>query len=112
MTVYVIQKQMHFDADKGELVPRFDLSSAEQFGQIEYLLSPGAKPEKVDLLVKELKVKLKNFSEDDYLLLVGNPILIGIASAIASSNCGTINFLQWFGKTQSYVPIKANIFIA
>lgn len=112
MAVYAIQQQMHYDAVKGELLPRFDLSPAEEFGEIKYLLSPSASPFTPDSIISELHEKLKGFSDEDYLLLIGNPVLIGMAAAIAADNAGTVNFLQWSGKNHKYISIKAEIFLA
>lgn len=110
-TVYVIQAQHRWDEGKGALVPKFDLSSAEQYGEISYLLSPTASPFHPEPIIAELRQKLHNFDGDDYLLLVGNPCLIGFATAIAADfNEGVVNLLQWSGKDRSYIPVAAELF--
>jgi len=110
MTVYVIQNQMRFDHKEKELVPRFDLTSANEYGEIEFLLSPSAAPFNSEGVHSELSEKLAQFTVDDHLLLVGNPVLIGMASALAADAAGTVNFLQWSGKDQKYIVIRAEIF--
>lgn len=110
MTVYVIQNQMRFDHTKQELVPRFDLTSASEYGEIEFLLSPSAGPFSPESILSELREKLADFTDDDHLLLIGNPVLIGLASAIASDMAGIVNFLQWSGKDQKYIIIRADVF--
>lgn len=109
-TVYVVQKQQHFDHKRGELVDKFDFTPAKEHGELFYLLSPTAAPFKHENVLQELKDGLCNFTERDFLLLTGNPVLIGLASAVAADIAGTVNFLQWSGKDQRYLPIKVDVF--
>ncbi|MBW2636282.1 MAG: hypothetical protein JRC86_01935 [Deltaproteobacteria bacterium] len=110
MTVFVVQNQMRFDHGKNKLVPRFDLSSAEQYGELSFLLSPSASPFNPESVLNEMAKRLENFSSEDHLLLVGNPVLIGMASALAADIAGTVQFLQWSGKDRKYIIIKAGVF--
>lgn len=112
--VFVVQKTMRWDKDKGELIPKFDLTPAEQHGRIEYLLSPTASPFRPESLMDELHEKLRTITEDDCLLLVGSPVLIGMAVAIAADYTdGNVRVLQWNGKQGEYVAINIqNLFYA
>ncbi len=108
--VYVVQKQMKVDTRTGDMVSRFDLTQAEKYGTIEFLLSPRAKPYAAGGIVTELYEKLDTFCDSDYLLLVGNQCLVGLAMSVASDlNDGRVNILQWSGRDQAYVEIKADI---
>ena len=109
--VFVVQKQMRFDRDVGDYVPKFDLSPAREYGELHYLLSPSAAPFSPESILAELHERLADFGDSDYLLLVGNPCLIGFATAIASDyNDGRINLLQWNGKERRYLPVSADLF--
>lgn len=111
MTVYVVQNQHKYDKESGKLVEKFDLSTAKQYGELEYLLSPKAQPFNPGPVIEELHDKLQNFTQEDYLLLVGNPCLIGFAVAIAVEYAsGSVNLLQWSGTKQEYIPVKAQVF--
>lgn len=105
--VYVVQRQMKYDDSKGDFVDKFNFEPAKKFGEIKFLLSPSTKPFKTDGPKKELHEKLKNFGDDDFLLLVGNPKLIGMVTAIAAYyNEGNYKSLQWVGRdVNEYVPI-------
>ena len=95
--VFVVQNSLWLDKRKNPptLGPKYDLSKAEEFGDLVHLLKPEAKPGDPNV-VEELKDKLKNIHEDDFLLLVGNPALIGYATAIAADYLGgLIQLLQW-----------------
>lgn len=111
--VFVVQRQQRWDSNSNQLVDKFDLSSAAAYGEIKYLLSPKAAPFHPESVISELHQKLDKFTADDYLLLVGNPCLIGFSVAIASdkTNLGMVKLLQFSGKEQRYIPISAQLFI-
>lgn len=109
--VYVIQKQLVYNKDAGALVSKFDFSLGEDFGELVFLLSSSAAPFDPDSILLELSEKLKDYSDEDFLLLVGNPCFIGWATAIAAqNNNGNVKLLQWSGRNKQYIPIDAKIF--
>lgn len=104
--VFIVQKQMKWDRDLGDYVPRYDFKPAAVFGEFNYLLSPTATPRNAESILTELRERLVDFQPDDYLLLVGNPCLIGWAAAIAADRTdGQLQFLQWDGREQAYAVI-------
>lgn len=112
MTVYAVQQQMRFDQTSKELVPRFtSINKALRWGTIVYLLSPSANPFNPELVLGDMHEKLKNFSDKDHLLLIGNPGLIGMATTIAAHyNEGNVRLLQWSGRHNEYTEIVARIY--
>lgn len=111
MTVYVVQDHRRYDKDTGEYVSVHDLSPAEEFGQLKYLLSPTAAPWASESIIADLWDGLTGFGDGDYLLMVGNPVLCGLATAIACDiNGGRIRFLQWNGRERKYTPVEAQVF--
>ena len=112
MTVFAVQQQMRFDQTSKELVPRFtSIKKAERWGEIVYLLSPSAHPFNPDLVLGDLHEKLSGFNDEDYLLLIGNPGLIGMATALAAYyNEGRVKLLQWSGRHNEYTEIVAKIY--
>ncbi len=112
MTVFAVQQQMRFDPEKRELVLRFpSIVKAEQWGPIVYILSPSAHPFNPELVLGDIHEKLSNFGDEDHLLLIGNPGLIGMSTAIAAHyNNGCVKFLQWSGRHNEYTEIKTKIF--
>lgn len=108
--VYVVQNQHRWDREKEAFVPKFDLAKAQQYGELVCLLSPTAAPFHPGPVVEELRSKLEWYEEGDYLLLVGNPVLIGCAVAIASqATKGRVRLLQWSGTDQRYIPVEVNL---
>ena len=54
---------------------------------------------------------LKYFSEKDYLLLTGDPALIGVACSIVSDiTNGKYNLLKWDKQEKKYYPIAINLY--
>lgn len=107
--VFVVQKQHRWDDQRQEFVPKFDLSPAEEYGTLEFLLSPTAAPFRPEALITDLRDKLQDIRTYDYLLLIGNPVLIGLATAVAADYLGgQVQLLQWHGKAKKYLPIQVH----
>ena len=92
--------------------PKFDMTVAEKYGKLQVLLkeytniifSPGP-------IVFELRRLLKNYTSKDYLLLSGDPSVIGIAVAIVSDiNNGRFNLLKWDRREKLYYPLEINLY--
>lgn len=110
--VFVIQNPHRASEDGGALRATYDLSDARRFGELVYLLSPTAKPfEPNESVIETLRDKLADYETEDHLLLIGNPALIGFATAIAADfNDGVVSLLQWNGTRSGYVSIRARLF--
>lgn len=107
MTVYVVQDQKQVDKD-GQLRSKFDFEPARQFGEIEFVLKPSASPFDLEPVMQRLHQVLSEFTSEDYLLLTGNPCLLGLAVAVAADyNDGNVNMLQWSGAKRCYIPVRA-----
>lgn len=106
-----MQDQQYWSKESRRLEAKFDLSPAKEFGELVFLLGNGATPFSSEAPIAELSSKLADYSDDDYLLLIGNPCLIGFTVAIAAdANNGRVRLLQWSGKEQRYLKVEANLF--
>lgn len=108
--VFVIQEPLKRDGD-GEIVSRFSLDPLRAFGEIEYVFSwsalrdVGMTPDhaRIDALVWQARRVLADFSDDDFLVPVGNPALIAIASLVAAeASDGVVNILDWMRQERAY----------
>ena len=106
--VYVIQEIPGTQAGN----PKINIMGASNYGQFKFLLpefsqiifSPGP-------LVYKLRQGLKNFNENDHLLLTGDPALIGVACSIVSDiTNGKYNLLKWDKQERKYYPITINLY--
>ena len=96
-TVYVIQE-----------VPGRNILSAEKYGTLKPLLSAGTQV--VLSSQPTIKKLLQDFNSDDYLLLMGDPAIIGIACAIASDiNQGRYKVLKWDNQEKRYYSVEIDI---
>ena len=92
--------------------PKINIMGASKYGTFKFLLpedsqiifSPGP-------LVYKLKSLLKNFKSNDYLLLTGDPAIIGVACSIVSDlTNGKYNLLKWDKQERTYYPIEINLY--
>ena len=107
-TVYVIQEIAGTRAGN----PKINIMGAANYGQFKFLLpefsqmifSPGP-------LIYKLRQGLKEYKKKDYLLLTGDPAIIGVACSIASDiTTGKYNLLKWDRQERKYYPIKINLY--
>ena len=107
-TVYVIQEI----AGTREGRPKINIMGASQYGSFKFLLpelsqiifSPGP-------LIFKLKNLVKHFKPTDYLLLTGDPAIIGVACSIVSElTNGKYNLLKWDKQERKYYPININLY--
>ncbi len=92
--------------------PKINVTGAMQYGEVKSLLpelsqiifSPGP-------LIFKLRKLLKDFKPEDYLLLTGDPAIIGVACSIVSDiTNGKYNLLKWDRQERRYYPIKINLY--
>lgn len=109
--VFVVQKAIKAirggDGQTIKHASMFDLSPAEKFGDVEILNEPGDLSLMPFRAVKHLKEKLKNFSDNDFIIPMGDPVLIGATIAIASAmNHGKVKILRWDKHDSAYTPLE------
>ena len=81
-----------------------NISPARDYGNIQLLLDRNDTLGDPDFFIGKLQHKLSNFKKDDFLLLIGDPIAIGIATAIALDKThGTLSVLRWDREHYKYV---------
>jgi hypothetical protein len=98
--VFVVQETM-----------RHNVFPSQQFGDLVFLLPPqvqiGFSP---GPMVNRMKRVLRDFTDQDYLLLIGDPAAMSIAAAIASQyNNGKFRFLKWDKREMKYYPIVVDL---
>jgi len=58
-----------------------------------------------------VKQSLKDYRPEDYLLLTGDPAIIGVACSIVSDMTnGKYNLLKWDKQEKQYYPIEINLY--
>ena len=106
--VYVIQEIPGTQSGN----PKINIMGASKYGDFKFLLpefsqmifSPGP-------LIFKLRKGLKDFKQGDYLLLTGDPAIIGVACSIVSDiTNGKYNLLKWDKQERKYYPIDINLY--
>ena len=109
--VYVIQEIAGTKAGK----PKINIIGASTYsstGKFNFLLpefsqmifSPGP-------LIYKLRQGLKEYKSRDYLLLTGDPAIIGVACSIVSDiTGGKFKLLKWDKQERKYYPIEINLY--
>jgi len=106
--VYVIQ-----DVPGSKMgTPKINIIGATQFGQLKVLL-----PENSQIIlspsyvITTLRSKLKDYTSKDYLLLTGDPAIIGVACSIVSDTTnGKYNLLKWDKQERRYYPVEIDLY--
>jgi len=105
--VYVLQELPGTKAG----TPKINIMSASKYGKFKFLLpefsqiifSPGP-------LIFKLRNLLKDYTVEDYLLLTGDPAIIGVACSIVSDMTnGKYSLLKWDKQDRIYYPLKINL---
>ena len=106
--VYVVTEPITYR--EGNPVPLFDISPAMKFGEIEILTKHSQ-----DMMVSSqsmipiLRSKLAKYTDEDYILPVGDPVTIAAVAAIAADmNGGFFRILKWHKSSRKYVVIDVN----
>jgi len=107
-TVYVIQEIPGTQSGN----PKINIMGAASYGKFKFLLpelsqiifSPGP-------LIFKLRKSLENYRTRDYLLLTGDPAIIGVACSIVSDiTNGKYNLLKWDKQERKYYSIAINLY--
>ena len=106
--VYVLQEVPGTRAGR----PKFNIIGAQKYGKLKVLLredsqvvmSPGPIKYKLEKL-------LKDFNDNDYLLLSGDPqIIFMVGAVIAKVNNGRAKSLKWDRQEQMYYPLEFDLY--
>ena len=106
--VYLIQEVPGTKAG----VPKINIVGARKYGDVipllpelsQIIFSPGP-------LIFKLRKLLKDYKPTDYVLLTGDPAIIGVACSIISElTNGKFNLLKWDKQEKRYYPIEINLY--
>ena len=92
--------------------PKINIMGAATFGKFKFLLpelsqiifSPGP-------LIFKLRKSLATYRQKDFLLLTGDPAIIGVACSIVSDiTNGKYNLLKWDKQERKYYSIEIDLY--
>ena len=107
MTVYAIQQPTTRRA--GAVIPAFDFSTAEKFGEVKVLVPNGRGVLTPDLLIKHLHEQLGEFDPlYDYIIPAGDYSVCFLVGMMLGKT-GFVRILRWIPDAQSYQPLTLDI---
>lgn len=107
--VYVVQNVMRKYPDG--TIRALDYTQAERFGEVIFLFD-GQKQVVMSPqpTIRKIKSMVKGIKDTDYVLLVGDPALIGLTTSVVSYILnGRYNMLKYDRIEKDYFPIRVDI---
>lgn len=107
--VFVVQDVKRVSYRTGGLESKYDLTRAKRFGELIYLVEGQVRTfsqSSVGDAYAQVLSGLVDFKEEDYLLLVGDPVLIGIACGVAMRSVSKLKLLQWDKRRYDYEVVE------
>ena len=92
---------------------KHNIAPALNYGEIVVVLPPNQSQVVFSSgpTVSRMKRVLESFSDDDYLLFIGDPTAIAIMATVsAAKNHGRYKCLKWDKQERRYLPIQVDIF--
>ena len=106
-TVFVTQLPSR--REHGVWIPILDITSAKSFGDLHILSPSGLNYATLQQIMPVLCEKLSAFKPEDFLLPLGDPLLMSLASAFLGSQLKTFNILKWDRKEMKYYSYTVSI---
>jgi len=96
--------------ENGQQIKSVDLSPAAKWGEIIIVLQTSQAMVAPSAMIKTINDVLHDFSDDDYIVPVGDPILMCVVASIAArNNNGRVRYLKWDRRNRDYMVIKTDI---
>jgi hypothetical protein len=101
---------MKKDLATGTPIPLMDFRKVLEYGEPVVCLPPGRVAFSPGPMVDTLREKLKDFTDNDYIVSVGDPTAIFVAAMIASDiNRGKVKALKWDKISRRYIAVDIDI---
>lgn len=111
--VFIVNEPLKFDTEADEHVRFIDLEPASEHGDLVFLLPPGRQPADPEASLPRLRAGLADFSEDDFLMTVGDNVLVLCAAVIAAARTGgRLKVLKWVKARSRHRIVPVDLFPA
>jgi hypothetical protein len=103
MSIVFVPQEPRRHLEDGSWVPLYDLSPALQFGTLNVLLPHGPQSLYTTETIKTLNKKLEGMTDDDYILLIGDPTAMAATVMVASRIMnGELKLLKYDRNSRKY----------
>jgi hypothetical protein len=109
--VFVTQEPVpRWNAARTQLLNPVDISPARAYGDLQIMFPPAHNLSVLSVpLVAQARTLLKDFTDDDYILAIGNPVMMAVVCAIAAElNNGRFRVLVWDKRDRNYIEYRVN----
>lgn len=107
--VFVVQTPTLWDPENKRRVEKFDISPAKQFGEIVHVMGQDklAFEDDPQVVAQRVYDALDGFTDDDYLLALGEPAVVAMAVIGATNRAsGVVQVLKYHRQSKTYYPIR------
>ena len=88
---------------------RLDYSPARKWGEpIVAIFPPGQVQLSPQVALAQARRTLQGMTRDDFLVLVGDPVMIGLCVAVAAEKIGRVKMLRWNKWDFKYYPVEVD----
>lgn len=109
--VYIVQEVSRWDAATKTMVPIMDFRNVLPYGEPVICLPGGNLALAPGPTIDSLRDKLRNFTDDDYIVSVGDPSAIFMAAMIVGErNNGRVKLLKWDKRSSCYIKVEIDVF--
>lgn len=98
-SVFIPQLPTRFDKATGQRVPSIDVNPASRYGELKSLFGL-AVPR--DEALAGIRTSIRQIGPDDYILAVGDIVLLAMTVAYALISNGRATLLRWDNDLKSY----------
>lgn len=109
--VFVVQRPAYFDRERRGWVNKYDISAAEEYGELVFLLRPGnIYRDKLTSAIELLHKELVDYGPEDHILAIGDPVAIAATVMVASmQNGGKVSLLKFDRMDNKYDAFEVDI---
>ena len=109
--VFVVQRPAYFNKERRGWVNKYDITPAEEHGELIFLLRPGnIYRDKLAGAIKRLRNVLEDYGPGDHIMAIGDPIAIAAAVMVAAeNNGGEVSVLKFDRMDNRYDPFVIKI---
>ena len=107
---FIVQEVRKKDPSTGDMVPVMDFRKVLEYGDPVILLPNGRVGFSPGPTIDSLRDKLRDYSDNDYLVSVGDPTAIFAAAMVVGDiNNGRCNILKWDKDSKQYICVQMDI---
>lgn len=107
--VFIPQIPSRYDTNAEAWMPTVNIDPARKFGELNVMLPPEANRLELSSIVSVLKRMMKDFGPNDYVLALGDPMIIALAAVLAERAAGTLRLLKWDRMQREYILMETSL---